>query len=110
LASIVHVSGTSRVPTLHEYVDIGEPEADPEQNAAPVVMVHVKEYPPEPRLAVESTERVWPWSAAHPDEHEMGDVSATALSKGSWYSVAVNESEVPPEHGLGYWHPLLSAT
>jgi hypothetical protein len=61
-----------------------EPDADPEQNDEPAVIAQVNVYPPDPKLAVVTTERVCPWSAEHPEEHATGVVSATAVSDGSW--------------------------
>jgi hypothetical protein len=87
-----------------------EPDADPEQYDEPAVIAQVKLYPPDPRLAVVATESVWPWSAEHTEEQATGDVSAKAVSEGSWYSVSENESGLPPVHELGYSHALLSAT
>jgi hypothetical protein len=55
-----------------------------EQYVAPAVIAHVKKYPPDPRLAVELTVSVWPWSAEHSEEQLTGEVSATAVSDGSW--------------------------
>jgi hypothetical protein len=40
---IVHVSVADSAPTVQEYVEVAEPDADPEQYAVPAVIAQVKE-------------------------------------------------------------------
>jgi hypothetical protein len=66
----VQVSVANSVPTVHERVEVVEAD---EQYAEPAVIAQEKVYTPDPRVALVPTERVWPWSAEHPEEHGIGD-------------------------------------